>query len=368
MKLDIFYSWQSDIPTTKRFIATCLNSIAKEKIGEFYINISSDARNSKGSVNLTDALFKKINQSTIFVADLTLINNESTGRKCCNPNVLIELGYAMNNLGINNILMLFDTKYGNVEDLPFDIRQNRIIKFNSDKDKKSLKNILYSEICNIILNINPAIYDFLYSEIDNQIIAHLMEFSKIFYFNSNIKQRYNHMYFIEKSESELEEDINNNEFLGFELFNNLTILENQFEEFLNKKTNESFFNEHASRLLSKVILSMKSISKFLNYEPFFTQTAYLGNEYKIVSAKSINPYNDEKLVLLKQAGTPLNNNGVVISANYITPSKIHSMRNIYKCINSKYFVKVIKNYVNSISEWNDYMDNNLFRLLENSNT
>ena len=32
------------------------------------------------------------------------------------------------------------------------------------------------------------------------------------------------------------------------------------------------------------------------------------------------------------------------------------MRNIYKCINSKYFVKVIKNYVNSISEWNDYMD------------
>ena len=180
MQLDIFYSWQSDLPKTKQYISNCLNSIAKEQFGEHSIRISRDARNSNGSVNLADTLFKKINQSAIFVADLTIINSEFNGRKCCNPNVLMELGYAINNLGIENILILFDTKYGNVEELPFDIRQNRIIKFNSESNNKTFKNILKSEISQMVTNINPTIYDFLNSEINNQIISHLMEFTKMF--------------------------------------------------------------------------------------------------------------------------------------------------------------------------------------------
>lgn len=365
MQLDIFYSWQSDLPNTKRFISTCLNSIAKEQFGEHTIKISSDARNSNGSVNLADTLFKKIGQSTIFVADLTIINSDSNGRKCCNPNVLIELGYAINILGIKNILLLFDTKYGNVEDLPFDIRQNRIIKFNSDNKNKVLKNTLQSEIAEMVFNINPTIYDFLYSEINNQIISHLMEFSKIFYYNSDCKQRYDYSYFIQKGEQELEKDIIDNEFLGFELFNNLNILENEFEEFLNQKTNIYFLNENTNRILSKIVLSMKSISKFLNYEPFFVQTSLLTDEYRIIPAKALSPYNDDKLLLLKQVGNPADQKGVVISANYINPSKLNSVKTIYKCINAEYFVKVIKNYINSIIEWSKYTNHTLLNQLEN---
>ena len=363
MQIDVFYSWQSDLPKTKQYISDCLNDIARNQFGEHSINISRDARNSNGSVNLADTLFKRIDQSSIFVADLTIINSESNGRKCCNPNVLIELGYAMNNLGIENILLLFDTKYGNVEDLPFDIRQNRIIKFNSEKDNKTLKRILKSEISQIVSNINPTIYDFLYSEINNQIISHLMEFTKIFYYNSNCKHRYDYGYFFTKCESEMIKDIMDNTFLGFDLFNNLSLLENEFESFLNQKTNSFYISEDTNRMLSRIVLSMKSISKFINYDPFFSQTAILGNEYNIVPGKRFNQYNDDKLILIKQIGNPLDNKGQVISANYITPNKMNSIKGIYKCTNPNYFVKVIKNYIDAIINWSKHTNDTLLRQL-----
>ncbi len=364
MIFDVFYSWQSDLPETKQYISDCLNSIAKGQFGGHKIKISRDARNSNGSVSLTDTLFKKINQSAVFIADLTIINANSDGRKCCNPNVLIELGYAINNLGVENIVILFDTKYGKVEDLPFDIRQNKIIKFNSDNTSKVLQTALKREISQIISQINPTINDYLYSEINNQIISHLMEFSKMFYYNSNCKQRYDYSYFITKTETEMINDINNNCFLGFDLFNNLGLLENEFELFLNQKTNKYFINENSNKILSKIVLSMKSLSKFINYEHFFSQISILSNDYNIVPAKAFNQYNEDKLVLLKKCGNPLNNEGIVISANFITPSKLNAINGIYKCTNSTYFVQVIKNYINSIIEWSNYTDDILLKQLK----
>ncbi|MCH5158454.1 MAG: hypothetical protein J1F33_04570 [Clostridiales bacterium] len=363
MQLDVFYSWQSDLPETKKYISNCLNNIAKEQFGEHSIRISRDARNSNGSVNLAETLFRKISQSVIFVADLSIINAEFKGRKCCNPNVLLELGYAINNLGIENILILFDSKYGNVEDLPFDIRQNKIIKFNSENNNKFLKNTLKAEISQILSNINPTIYDYLYSEINNRIISHLMEFTKIFYYESECKNRYDYTYFITKNEDEIITDIVDNTFLGFDLFNNLSLLENEFELFLNQKTNGFFISDNTNRILSKIVLSMKSISKFLNYDPFFSQVGVLGNEFDIISAKSFNQFNEDKLVLLKRSGNPLNNNGVIISANFITMNKVQAIRGIYKCVNPEYFVKVIKNYINAIIDWSKYTNDTRLKQL-----
>ena len=364
MEFNVFYSWQSDLPITKRYISSCLNKIAKKDYDGNIISISSDARNSNGSVNLTQTLFRKIRDAHVFVADLSIINSaRQNDRKSCNPNVLIELGYAINCLGIDNIILLFDTKYGQVEDLPFDIRQNKIIKFNSDKDKKSLEQTLTKEILSIIESINPSIYDYLYSEINNIVIFHFMEFTKMFYFNSTIKQRHDYSYFISKNQQEIESDIEHNTFLGFEIFNNLSLVENDFENFLNQQTNSSFLGENISKLLSKILLSMKALSKFLNYEQAFTQVDTLSPEYFILPAKKINPYNDDKLVLLKKSGNPLNNEGVVISGNYIYPNKMGAISNIYKCTNPKYFSLIIKNYIDSIVEWSKYTNDFFFEQL-----
>ena len=66
-------------------------------------------------------IYKKIDSADIFVADVTIINPEYTGRKTPNPNVMIELGYAIKALGWQRILLLYNGDYGDVELLAFDI-------------------------------------------------------------------------------------------------------------------------------------------------------------------------------------------------------------------------------------------------------
>jgi hypothetical protein len=47
----------------------------------------------------------------VFVADVTPINAGSDHRLCPNPNVLIELGYAVKALGWSRIVMVLNTAY-----------------------------------------------------------------------------------------------------------------------------------------------------------------------------------------------------------------------------------------------------------------
>lgn len=55
------------------------------------------------------------------------------GRKTPNANVLIELGYAIATVGWNRIILVFNEASGDVTDLPFDINQQRVARYNSAK-------------------------------------------------------------------------------------------------------------------------------------------------------------------------------------------------------------------------------------------
>ena len=88
-------------------------------------------KNNNQNVYYT-TIFDKISNADIFVCDLTTINSYSPKdkRKVPNPNVLIELGYAIAKIGWGRIIILFNTAYGNFpKDLPFDIAKRRIIDF-----------------------------------------------------------------------------------------------------------------------------------------------------------------------------------------------------------------------------------------------
>lgn len=157
----IFYSWQSDLPkhTNEKAIRLSINS-AINKIEEdsesFKLVLDEATRDSPGSPNIPNTIFNKIAKADLFVCDLTTINSTSDNiRKVPNPNVLIELGYAIANLGWERILMLFNTNYGNFpEDLPFDIDRHRASKFSvkgrEDKNGKggltSLLKVAVTEI------------------------------------------------------------------------------------------------------------------------------------------------------------------------------------------------------------------------------
>ncbi|MGK2886594.1 MAG: hypothetical protein ACSLE8_17775 [Rhodococcus sp. (in: high G+C Gram-positive bacteria)] len=68
------------------------------------------------------------------MADVTIINDPTNERATPNPNVLLELGYAMHALGEERIILVMNSHYGPVERLPFDLRARRTIIYNVDHE------------------------------------------------------------------------------------------------------------------------------------------------------------------------------------------------------------------------------------------
>lgn len=152
MSRTIFYSWQSDLPNkyNRGFIADILEKSVKEiNKSEDYIiefNIDRDTLGKTGSPDIVNTIFDKIQNSEIFICDISLINNNQEGKKTPNPNVLIELGYAASAVGWENIICLFNEGFGELKSLPFDIQHRRIITYslndlNNDK-KIEIRNSL----------------------------------------------------------------------------------------------------------------------------------------------------------------------------------------------------------------------------------
>ena len=66
-----------------------------------------------------------------FIADISIINQNIDGKKTPNPNVLFELGYAVKSLGWERIVCVFNSDFGNISDLPFDLRNRRILTYET---------------------------------------------------------------------------------------------------------------------------------------------------------------------------------------------------------------------------------------------
>src|SRR5687768_9999122 len=113
----VFYSWQSDLPnaTNRGFIQTALEGAAKairrDESVEIEPVIDRDTSGVPGSPDIASTIFGKIERAKVFVCDVSIINQkavylkDSDGvlepdpdrapRPTPNPNVLLELGYAM---------------------------------------------------------------------------------------------------------------------------------------------------------------------------------------------------------------------------------------------------------------------------------
>lgn len=148
----VFYSWQSDLPDTlnRRLIRNALNEAANEinQDDSLDLHVTTDeaTRDSPGSPNIADTIFEKIRNCDIFVCDLTktaeVTNSENRVRKFCNPNVAIELGYAVRTLGWGRIVIVFNEAFGILpDDLPFDARVHRTLPYRLADDSCSSDNI-----------------------------------------------------------------------------------------------------------------------------------------------------------------------------------------------------------------------------------
>lgn len=129
-KCTIFYSWQSDIKVSRNFISDCLDKLRKKIKDIILCDIDRDTQGLAGAPDIGDSIYEKIDSADIFIADVTIINRDYAGRKTPNPNVMIELGYAIKSLGWDRIILLYDKDFGEVEELPFDINHRRITSFS----------------------------------------------------------------------------------------------------------------------------------------------------------------------------------------------------------------------------------------------
>lgn len=146
-EITIFYSWQSDLDesTNKRAIRGVLRGVCtsiENKRQNVKLDIDEATRNKSGSPNIPDSIFEKISLADIFLCDITTINNsqDKDPKKVPNPNVLIELGFAIANLGWDRIVLVFNKQFGTFpNDLPFDIDKHRVLDYliKDGKDKGS---------------------------------------------------------------------------------------------------------------------------------------------------------------------------------------------------------------------------------------
>lgn len=131
--MKIFWSWQSDTPgkTGRHFIRDALDLAVEQLRSELTIDdcdrpeelhVDQDRQGVPGSPDLVPTILKKIDEATVFVADVTAVARREKGGSILNSNVALELGYAFKSLGDSNVLLVLNTHYGQVEELPFDLR------------------------------------------------------------------------------------------------------------------------------------------------------------------------------------------------------------------------------------------------------
>ncbi len=145
-RLTVFYSWQSDSPSSlnRKFIENALHEALKRlhtdaalenALRDATIELDRDTKGVAGSPPITETILQKIEECTVFVADLTFVgqskgemkNSSGKPRQFPNPNVLIEYGYALRCHSHRKMIGVMNTAFGkpDSESLPFDLRHLR---------------------------------------------------------------------------------------------------------------------------------------------------------------------------------------------------------------------------------------------------
>src|SRR4051812_20666160 len=127
--MKIFWSWQNDTPPrrNRHFIRAALSDAVTAVAGDFALDdaerpeLDHDTKNTPGMAEIAATILDKIRSCAVFVADLTPIARSAEGKALPNPNVLIELGWALHKPGADRIIAVMNTADGwSAEDLPFD--------------------------------------------------------------------------------------------------------------------------------------------------------------------------------------------------------------------------------------------------------
>ncbi|HUA68309.1 MAG TPA: hypothetical protein VMA13_07150 [Candidatus Saccharimonadales bacterium] len=132
-KFTVFYAWQSDSPSrdNRNFIEGALEVALRtiQKAGSIQASprLDKDTKGITGIPDIANTILEKIHACDAFVADVSFVAKaEGKDTKLIpNPNVMIELGYALSELGWERIIIVLNGATGTIDDLPFDLKNRR---------------------------------------------------------------------------------------------------------------------------------------------------------------------------------------------------------------------------------------------------
>lgn len=321
MTKKIFFSWQSDLPTKthRNFIEKCIKKavedLGKDEEVNIYMDYDRDTKNMVGSPDISATIFEKIEKSVLFICDISIINSEYDGRKTPNPNVLIELGFAVKCLGWDKVICIFDNNSGKIEDLPFDLRQKRVMTYDSkdSTEKNRIILALRENIKSLFVSgklFNP-LNDYMKARIDKNLLEVSKQFSNILFNSVSMSDGVaNTINFLKLSDLEIKTKLLDVKFPDFLFLNTYENVINELREILKELLSSTYFSKEWSYTILnfiewirqyKYIVSERNPIQILEYiteEPL--------EEYVIVSGKSINQENSINLQLIFE---PIYENG-----------------------------------------------------------
>src|SRR5450756_571917 len=146
--MKVFWAWQSDHPgeisryVVREGLKQAIEHLRQavdideppEEARRRDIHLDHDTEGMTGMPSVGDSILAKIAASTAVVCDVTPVGTtplipgnegEKPGRPLMNPNVAIELGYAIGKLGDAAVIGVMNLAFGDTDTLPFDIKHKK---------------------------------------------------------------------------------------------------------------------------------------------------------------------------------------------------------------------------------------------------
>jgi hypothetical protein len=136
----VFYAWQAQRPgrcnrnLIEEALERALRELAQDQEEPVEFALDQDARGVSSAAEISVTILRRIDDCSIFVADVTPVGSLINGKATPNPNVLFELGYAWHKLGESRVILVLNQAFGAPEDLPFDLLKRSLVIYRRDPD------------------------------------------------------------------------------------------------------------------------------------------------------------------------------------------------------------------------------------------
>jgi hypothetical protein len=317
-----------------------------------------------GTPDIINEIFDKISDSHIFIADISFIDNKSEKRRFCNPNVLIELGYAAKVIGWDNIICVFNSQFGAVEELPFDLRHRRPLQYkitnhkDKSKDREFLK-MQFTEAISSILNKQThrdEIIEYIKLQLDNEILSIGNHVKKILYGYDKYFELIDFIKILDLSENEIKTVFEKNEFLGFQIIKDWEGYIANLKKIIENPTFTKFIHEDKLAPILQLIGTLMLIDLSFKQHFFFVNLNKTENNFALINGHAMNKSNPENSYILAmdtdtKAEQRVVDFGIIYKHNLNKALKYFKLKENASGLVGDLFSKLTKNIDNVIKNW-----------------